>query len=149
MLGCRSVRVCVSHACSASGGHKRASDPLELQLQTIRTILTPDYTATHCHMGVRNQTLVFQKSSQSSELLRMSPFPTGSLVCPSRKEIVFLQCYKFQEGKAKGKSTMVKIQDWTTRKILSTVTVWCLPALEYSRYCIRRNNMGVGDLAQW
>lgn len=46
------VGICL-HACSAWRGQKKASDSLELELQTIVS----------CHVGARNQTLILCKSN--------------------------------------------------------------------------------------
>jgi hypothetical protein len=46
--------VCALHACSANGGQKRASDPLELELKM----------AVSHHVGAENQIRVLCKSIQ-------------------------------------------------------------------------------------
>ena len=51
-----SMYVCSPHACSAHGGQKRISDPLKLELQMFE----------NCHVGARNETLLFCMTSQCS-----------------------------------------------------------------------------------
>lgn len=49
------VRVCAPRVCSVFGGQKRASHPLDLELQT----------ALSCHVGVEKQTQVLWSNSES------------------------------------------------------------------------------------
>ena len=51
-----SMYVCTLHVCSASGGQKRTSDPLELELQMFVS----------CHVGAGNEIWFICKGSQCS-----------------------------------------------------------------------------------